>query len=410
MITIDDILKAHSRIKPFIHWTPLMHSRSLSTIAGAEVYIKTENLQKTGAFKVRGAFNKMIGLNEKKVITASMGNHAQAVAFAAKETGLFARIVMPVTVSIIKEEASRGYGAEVLLHGMNLRESMDFALSQRGYTFIHPYDDDLIIAGQGTTGLEIHHDLQNVDTVLAPVGGGGLIAGLAVALKAVSPRTEIIGVVTASAPSTYRSFQAREIVPQAPIPTLADGIAVEQPGGRPFEIITSLVDDIMCVDEDAIASAILYFMERTKLVTEGAGAAPLAALLSNKERFRNRCVVLVASGGNIDFTIIDRIIRRGLVTSGRLAIVKVMVDDAPGSLHHLTGIIASHRMNILEVSHDRLTGNLPPGKTLVSFTVEARSKQDFENLLSDIRSGGFSLKGADGATVAGKQYFDLEER
>ena len=396
MITIDDILKAHNRIKPHVHWTPLMHSRSLSMAAGAEVYVKTENQQKTGAFKVRGAFNKMIGLDAEKVITASMGNHAQAVAFAARETGFFARIVMPVTVSIIKEEASRSYGAEVLLHGANLRESMDFALSQEGYTFIHPYDDDLIMAGQGTLGLEIHHDLDDIDSVLVPVGGGGLIAGLAVSLKAVSPGTEIIGVVSASAPSTYRSFRAREIIPQAPLPTLADGIAVEKPGGRPFEIITSLVDDIICVDEDAIASAILYFMERTKLVTEGAGAAPLAALLSNRERFRNRRVVLVASGGNIDFTIIDRIIRRGLVTSGRLATVEVAVDDAPGSLHHLTGIIVAHRMNILEVSHDRLTGSLPPGKTLVSFTVEARSKQDLENLLSDIRGGGFSLKGADG--------------
>ena len=395
MITIDDILRAHDRIKPFIHWTPLVHSRSLSVATGAEVYIKAENLQRTGAFKVRGAFNKMSGLNAGRVITASMGNHAQAVAFAAREIGIPARIVMPVTVSIIKEEASRGYGAEVLLHGENLRESLDFALAHEGYEFIHPFDDELVIAGQGTIALEIDAGLKNVDTILAPVGGGGLIAGLATTFKTVSPHTEIIGVVSESAPSAYQSFRSGKIIASVPLPTLADGIAVESVGSTPFEIIMSLVDDIIPVSEDAIASAILFFMERTKLVTEGAGAAPLAALFLNRERFRGKRVVLVASGGNIDFTIIDRIIRRGLVTGGRLAIVEVAVDDAPGSLHHLTGIIAGHRMNIVEVTHDRLTGDLPPGKTLVSFTVEARSKLDLEDLLSDISRAGFTLEETD---------------
>jgi threonine dehydratase len=395
MITINEILDAHDRIKPFVHWTPLVHSRSLSVATGAEVYIKTENLQKTGAFKVRGAFNKMIGLKADRVITASMGNHAQAVAFAAREIGIPARIVMPVTVSIIKEEASRGYGAEVLLHGENLRESLDFALAHEGYEFIHPFDDELVIAGQGTIGLEIDADLKNIDAILAPVGGGGLIAGLATTFKAVSPHTEMIGVVSESAPSAYRSFRSGKIIASVPLPTLADGIAVEKVGDAPFKIIASLVDDIIPVNEDGIASAILFFMERTKLVTEGAGAAPLAALFSNRDRFKGKRVVLVASGGNIDFTIVDRIIRRGLVTSGRLAMVEVAVDDAPGSLHRLTGIIAGHRMNIVEVAHNRLTEDLPPGKTLVSFTVEARSKQDLKNLLSDISGAGFALRGTD---------------
>ena len=195
------------------------------------------------------------------------------------------------------------------------------------------------------------------------MGGGGLIAGIATAFKAVSPQTAVIGVASESAPSAYRSFHAHKIIASPPLPTLADGIAVEKVGVRPFEIITSLVDDIVSVNEDAIASAILFFMERTKLVAEGAGAAPLAALFSNRERFKGKRVVLLVSGGNIDFTIIDRIVRRGLVTSGRIAIIEVAVDDLPGSLHHLTGIIAGRRMNILEVNHNRLTGDLPPGKT-----------------------------------------------
>jgi threonine dehydratase len=391
MITALDVHAARDRIKPFIHRTPVIHSRSLCEITGADVFVKAENLQKTGAFKVRGAFNKMIGLPSANVIAASMGNHAQAVAFAASETGARARIIMPVTVSIVKEQASRGYGAEVALHGENLRQAMDYALSQRGSVFIHPFDDDLVIAGQGTIGLEICEELKGVDAILVPVGGGGLIAGIAVAVHRVSPGTEVIGVLTESAPSALRSFLRHRITAAPPSPTLADGIAVEKVGTRPFRIMRDLVTDIIAVKEDAIALAVLLYMERMKLVVEGAGAVPLAALLSNRERFKGKRVVLLASGGNIDFTVIDRIVRKGLVTNGRIAVVKVVVDDTPGNLHHITGIISDHRANILDVSHDRLTEALPVGKTRVVFTVEVRSRSSLHELLARIRSGGFTV-------------------
>lgn len=361
-------------------------------MSGADVYIKAECLQKTGAYKVRGVFNKVIGLSPERVVTASMGNHAQALAFAAQRLAMQARIIMPLTVPIIKEEATRSYGAEVILHGENLQEALDYALSQEGYVFIHPFDDDEVILGQSTVGLEITEDLREIDAVLVPVGGGGLIAGVALAVKELSPRTEVIGVQTESAPSAYKSYQAHRIIAFAPGPTLADGIAVGEVGRRPFAVMNRLVDEMILVKEEAIALAVLLFMERKKLVVEGAGAAPLAALLSNRERFRGKRVVLVASGGNIDLAVIDRIARKGLVSSGRIAVFEVMVDDAPGSLHALTGIIAGHRANILEVFHDRLSGDLPLGKTRVTFTVEARTKDCLEEILSHIGAGGFAVR------------------
>jgi threonine dehydratase len=389
MITVKEVLAAQNRIGPFIHKTPLMRSSSLSEATGADVFIKAENLQKTGAFKVRGAFNKMIGMNEDAVITASMGNHAQAVAFAARETGIKAKIVMPVVVSIIKEEATRGYGAEVILKGADLGQSLDFALSQKQYPFIHPFDDDAVIAGQGTIGLEIMDELNNVDAILVPVGGGGLVAGVGAAVKALSPSTQIIGVVTESAPAAYRSFLERKLLECPPRPTVADGVKVGKLGDRPFRMIIRYVDDIILVAEDMVALGVLLLMERAKMVVEGAGALPLAALLSHKERFKGKRVVLVASGGNIDFTVIDRIVRRGLVTNGRIVTFDVVADDIPGNLRDLTSLIAGLRANILDVSHNRLTQSLPLEKTLVTFTIEVRSREDGEALFARLRAKGF---------------------
>ena len=392
MISLDDLRAAQARIEPFIHHTPLVHSRSLSMITGAEIFVKAENLQKTGAFKVRGAFNKMIGLGSGRVITASMGNHAQAVAFAARETGIEARIIMPVTVPIVKEEACKAYGAEVILHGDHLRDALDYAVADKDHTFIHPFDDDRVMAGQGTIGLEILEELSHVDYIVAPVGGGGLIAGIAVAAGAVSPGTVVVGVQSESAPAGYRSFHGSRITAVSPVASLADGISVARIGRRPMAVIRAMVNDILLVQEDSIALAILLLMERMKLVVEGAGATPLAAVLSHKERFRGKRVVLVASGGNIDFTIIDRIIRKGLFTNGRIAVIEVLVDDTPGSLRNLSGIIADHRANILDVTHDRLTGDVSIGKTLVAFTVEVRSKESLKDLLFAVRSGGFTAR------------------
>jgi threonine dehydratase len=392
MITIDDIRNAYQHIRPFVHKTPLVFSNSFSKMTGAEVYLKVENLQKTGSFKVRGAFNRMCSLKDGKVIAASMGNHAQGVAYAAQRLGVRAKIVMPVTAPIVKEEATRSYGAEVELYGESFAEALAYAHNQQGYLFIHAFDDDAVIAGQGTVGIEIAEDMKEVDFVLVPVGGGGLIAGIATALKDIAPNTKVIGVQTESAPSATLSFRQREIAERYPSPTLADGIAVGRVGERTREIMNHYVDDMVLVREESIAKAILLFLERKKLVVEGAGAVPLAALMESGERFAGKVVVLVVSGGNIDFTLIDKIIHKGLVSSGRIGVFEVTVEDVPGSLHSLTGIIASSRGNILNVAHDRLTEDLPVGKTRVIFTIETRGEEHLRLILSHLAAKGFEVR------------------
>jgi threonine dehydratase len=329
MISLSDIQQARETISPHIHRTPLIHSNSLSILSGAEVYLKLENLQKTGSFKVRGAFNKLTRIAEHRVIAASMGNHAQAVAHAAGKLGKQATIVMPETASIIKQEATRGYGAEIILHGEKFSDALDYALSRKDAVFIHPFDDD-VIAGQGTTGLEIAEEL--------------------------------------------------------------DAIAVGKVGERPLALMGKHVDAMFTVAEDPIARAILLFLERKKLVVEGAGAVPLAALLENKDRFRGKRVVLVVSGGNIDFTLIDRIILKGLMTSGRIGVFAVVIDDIAGSLHAVTGIIGSNKANILSVAHDRTTGDVAIGKARVVFTVEVRSREHLASVLAALRDRGYGVR------------------
>lgn len=391
MLNLNSIIDALKAISPYIHKTPVIYSNSFSKLFNAEVYIKTENLQKTGSFKVRGAFNKLMKLKTDKVITASMGNHAQGVAFAASGLGIKAKIVMPENTSIVKQEATKGYGSEVILHGETFSDALSYAISQKDYTFIHAFDDEDIIAGQGTIGLEIADELQDIDVVLVPVGGGGLISGISIAIKNLSPKTEIIGVQTVSATSAYDSFYSKEIVERIPQPTLADGIAVGRVGDKTFKIIQKYVDDIIKVSEESIAMSVLLFLERKKLVVEGAGAVTLAALIEQKERFKGKKIVLVVSGGNIDFTLIDRIIHKGLVSSGRIGVFKVIVDDVPGGLHRITGIIAAKRGNILNVVHDRLSPDIPIGKTLVIFTVETKGQRHLEEIISSIREANFTL-------------------
>jgi len=392
MVSLQDIRSAHRTIQPYIHRTPLIHSRSLSVLTGAEVHLKLENLQKTGSFKVRGAFHKLLSVREDRVIAASMGNHAQAVAFAAKTLGKKATIVMPATASIVKEEAARAYGAEVVLTGERLSDALAYAEAQTGHVFIHPFDDEAVIAGQGTIGLEIAEDLADIDAVLIPVGGGGLIAGTAAVVKALSPKTRVIGVQSEAAPSASRSFAAKAVTEQTPQPTIADGIAVGSVGVRTFEVIARHVDEMLLADDDAVARAILLLLERKKLVVEGAGAVPLAALLNAAGRFQGKRVVLVLSGGNIDFTVVDRIIRKGLVTSGRVAMFAVTISDAPGNLCAVTGIIAAQRANVLDVAHDRLAGDVAIGRTRVVFTVEIRGRKHLEEVLAGLKAQGYEAK------------------
>ncbi len=390
MLTLQDIQTALENIKDHIHKTPLIYSNSLSKMTGAEVYLKAENLQKTGSFKVRGAFNKMSHV-KGTVIAASMGNHAQAVAFAAGRIGIHAKIVMPITAPIVKEEATRSYGAEVILYGETFKEALNYALSQKDYTFIHAFDDEEVIAGQGTIGIEIMDDLKDADIILIPVGGGGLISGIATAVKNLSPKIRVIGVQTEFATSAYDSFKERKPCEKTPLPTIADGIAIGRIGDKTFEVINKYIDDMILVTEDSIAMSILLFLERKKLVVEGAGAVPLAALLERGEKFTGKRIVLVISGGNIDFTLIDRIIHKGLMKSGRIGVFEVTVADVPGSLHSLTGVIASHRANILDVVHNRLSSDLQIGKTQVVFIVETRNREHLEKILSDLENQGFAL-------------------
>ncbi len=390
MLTITAIQAAAERLRPHIHRTPLIHSRSFSRMSGTDVYLKAENLQKTGSFKVRGAFNKLIQLQTEQVIAASMGNHAQAVAFAADQLGKQATIVMPESVAPNKEEATRSYGATVVLHGATLAEALEYARRQPMH-FIHPFDDPQIMAGQGTIGLEICRQINHLDAILVPVGGGGLIAGIASVVKKLSPATKVIGVQSKAAPSATLSFKTGTITTQKPSPTLADGIAVGQVGKQTADIINQLVDDMVTVDEHRIAEAVLLFMERKKLVVEGAGAVPLAALLHGSRDFSGRRVVLVASGGNIDFTLVDRIICRGLAASGRISILTLEIEDLPGSLHALSGIIAAQRGNILDVRHERLNPELPFGRSRVTLTMETRGTAHARAIAKACRKQGYTI-------------------
>jgi len=391
MVTLSDIRQARGNIASFIHKTPLIHSNSLSSLSGAEVYLKLENLQKTGSFKVRGAFNKLLAVPEEQVIAASMGNHAQAVAYAAGKLGKKAAIVMPETAAIVKQQATQGYGAEVILHGEKFSDALDFALSRRDAVFIHPFDDDAVIAGQGTAGLEIVEDLPDIDAVFVPVGGGGLIAGIAAAVKALSPRTRMNGVQAEAATSACASFGENAVCDRVPGNTIADGIAVGRVGERTLALMRKHVDGMFTAAEDPIARAILLFLERKKLVVEGAAAVPLAALLDHREEFRGKRVVLVVSGGNIDFTLIDRIILKGLITSGRIGVFSVIIDDVAGSLHAVTGIIGAQKANILNVAHDRLAADVSVGRAKVVFTVEVRGRDHLAGVFTALREKGLEV-------------------
>jgi threonine dehydratase len=393
MVTLEDIREARALVSPHVYRTPLVYSESLSRICGSEVYLKCENLQKTGSFKVRGAFHRLMRLNRNgKVAAASMGNHAQGVACASSALGIKAKIVMPEGASFMKESAVRAYGAEVVLKGRDLGEALDYARGLKGYTFIHPFDDEDIIAGQGTVALEILDQLDDVDAVLVPVGGGGLISGVAVALKSLRPGIKVVGVQTEAAPSAFLSFRAGRALPKQPGPTLADGIAVGEVGEKAMETMARYVDDVVTVTEASIARAILLFLERKKLVVEGAGAVTLALLSEDGAAFRGKRVVLIVSGGNIDFTLIDKIIHRGLVESGRISLFQATINDVPGALNVLTGVIASKKGNIITVSHDRLAPGLPVGKTKVRFTVEVKSASHLEEIISGLKSAGVEVE------------------
>jgi len=396
MITVADIERARTLIKDSIYVSPCAYSETFSNLLGNKVYFKLENLQMTGSFKERGALNKILALTDEEkrrgVIAASAGNHAQGVAYHATRRGVRAVIVMPVATPLVKISRTREYGAEVVLHGASYDEAFEEAWRRReaeGLTLIHAFDDDLVMAGQGTIGLELIEQNPYLDAVVVPIGGGGLISGIAVALKETNPRIRVIGVQSARLPSMKRALenQAPIVLPAAG--TIADGIAVRKAGARTLPVVARYVDDIVTVEEEEIAAAILALLEREKTVAEGAGAAALAALVSGRTGLVGKKVAVLVCGGNIDVNLLARIIERGLVKGGRLVRFRVRIADHPGALHRLTGLFGAARANILEVNHNRAFSRVDLGETAVDITIETRGPDHIEELVTLLSDAGY---------------------
>jgi threonine dehydratase len=398
-MTLRDIEAARERQHGVVLRTPLMYSHTLSRAAGRKVFLKLENLQTTGSFKLRGAINRLTLLKARgegaRVVAASAGNHGQGVAFAAAHLGLPATIIMPQGASISKQLATRGYGAEVILHGRDLSEALGRAqaLVAQGYTFIHPYDDPEVIAGQGTLGLEIMEDLPEADTVVLPVGGGGLAAGVAVALKARKPEVRIIGVQTAQVPSLAAALDRGAPTPVPSRPTLADGINVPLVGAHPFPWLKQHLSELVLVEEAEIVQALLLLLEGKKVLAEGAGAAPTAALLGPLAgRDLGRQVVLVVSGGNIDIPLLERVVPRALLARRRLLTLRVALSDSPGSLGRLTTLLGEQGANILHLFHDRLARELPLDYTRVELNLETRGPEHGDAVLAALKAAGYRVE------------------
>ncbi|HHY36599.1 MAG TPA: threonine ammonia-lyase [Firmicutes bacterium] len=398
-VSLASIREAAACIKDDIHHTPLSYSRTFSELSGNMVYLKAENLQKTGSFKIRGALNKIKNLTEaekeKGVIAISAGNHAQGVALAATTAGISSTIVMPENAPIAKVVATRGYGARVELFGNCFDDCASKARelqAETGATFIHPFDDPYVIAGQGTIGLEIMADLAEVEVVLVPVGGGGLIAGTAIALKEMNPAIEVIGVEAEGAASMKASLQQGKITTLASVKTLADGIAVKTPGRLTFEIAQKYVDAVVTVNEEEIANGILMLLERGKLIVEGAGATPIAALLNNKLPLKGKRVVALLSGGNIDVNILAQIIERGLVKAGRRIKIITYLEDKPGQLYQLLGLLAQLGANIINIYHHREKMGIELGIAEVELDLETRDAEHSRLIINFLTEKGYRTR------------------
>jgi threonine dehydratase len=369
----------------------------LSRMTGQNVFLKLENLQMTGSFKERGALNKIATLTAEQarrgVVAASAGNHAQGVAYHATRRGIRAVIVMPLTTPLVKVQATRGFGAEVVLYGANYDEACEEATrlcKAEGMTFIHPFDDPLVMAGQGTIGLELLEQVEGLEAVVIPIGGGGLIGGIACALKESRPSVRVVGVQAMKLPSMREAVAVGHPVTLPPGTTIADGIAVRRAGDVTFPMVEKYVDEIVTVDEDEIASAILTLLEREKTLAEGAGATALAALLQRRTSLpQGATTAVLVSGGNIDVTLLSRIIERGLVQDGRLIRLRIHLLDKPGALLELTGIIANHRVNIVDTLYNRAYYGVNLGDTTIDITMETRGPEQVAELLEALTGGGY---------------------
>ncbi|WP_290459809.1 threonine ammonia-lyase [Romboutsia ilealis] len=399
-VTLQDIKDAKETIKDIVKKTDILESAKLSAMTGANVFYKCENLQKTGSFKIRGACNKIANLTDEEkvngVIASSAGNHAQGVALGAKMTGIKATIVMPATAPLAKVTATKGYGAEVVLNGLVYDDAYTKAVElqkETGATFLHPFNDKYVISGQGTIGLEILEQLDGkVDTILCPIGGGGIIAGIAVAAKGINPNIKIVGVQTANIPSMHESMKNGEVTTAFKSTTIADGIAVKTPGDLTFEIINELVDEVIVVEEDEIAQGMLFLMENQKVVAEGAGAVSTAALLSRKyvpQKGEN--VVCVISGGNVDVNTLYRVIGTALTKEARRYAFNTVIQDKPGGLAELTKIIGEHDANILNANLTRSSMGGATGTLTAEMVLETLNQDHIDRLKADILKAEFDI-------------------
>jgi threonine dehydratase len=399
MVTLEDVQAALGRIRDRIYLSPCARSETLSRLTGTDAHLKLENLQMTGSYKERGALNRLMTLEpaarERGLIAASAGNHAQGVAYHAGRLGVTATIVMPETTPIMKVANTRGHGARVVLHGGSYDEA--YAEARRleqadGLTFVHPFDDPWVIAGQGTVGLEILDQVQDLDAVVLPVGGGGLASGVGVAVKALRPGVKVVGVQTEVLPSMLSAVQAGKPVTLEPAQTVADGIAVKRAGDLTLAHVQRVVDEIVTVSEEEIASAILYLLEKEKTVAEGAGAVAVAALMQHRIRgLEGKRVVAVVSGGNIDVNLVARVIERGLVKDGRLVRVAVALQDKPGQLARVSAVVAQNRANVIEVHHSRAFSSRL-GDTTLQLTLETRGLEHVQELLRALRERGYAVQ------------------
>jgi threonine dehydratase len=382
---LPEIEQARARLEGVARVTPVFRSETLSRLAGRDVHLKAENLQRTGSFKIRGAYNMISTLGPERrragVVAASAGNHGQAVAWAAREVGTTARIFMPQDAPMAKVDATRSYGAEVELTGHALEEALAAAhayVDATGATLVHPFEEPLVIAGQGTIGLELAVQLEDLDTVVIPIGGGGLASGIALALRAVRPGLRIVGVQAAGTRPGGSGF------------TIADGIAVKAPGELTGGILETVLDDVVAVGDEEIAEAIVLLLERTKLVVEGAGAVGIAALLAGRVGGAGP-IVPVLSGGNVDASLLIGVMRRGLAVAGRYLVVRTRVQDRPGELAKLLGLLAVERVNVVEVAHQRESAWVPVGETGVELTLLTRNPAHCEQLVAQMRDWGYPV-------------------
>ncbi|MDZ7689411.1 MAG: threonine ammonia-lyase [Halobacteriales archaeon] len=401
MIEIEDVEQAMERVEGVAERTPLRHSRTVSEATGADVHLKYENLQRTGSFKIRGAYNKMSSLSDDEreagVITASAGNHAQGVAFAAREVGVDTKIVMPRDAAISKVEATSRYGGEhveIVLHGIDYDEAYDKARETQddeGRVFVHPFDDEHVQAGQGTVGLEILDEM-DVDTVIVAVGGGGLAAGVATAVKARSPDTRVIAAQAEGASSLKESLEHGEVYERDEVSTISDGIATRRVAESTFEVIKERVDEAVVVDDDETANAMLRLLERDKTVVEGAGAVPVAAAVERDLDLEGETVVPLLCGGNIDSNVLSQVINRGLINAGRYLKFETVLHDKPGALVDIATRIADHNANIYAIHHDRMAKDVTLNAAEVEFEVETRSREHANRLVRALENKGYDIE------------------